>query len=680
MKGWRLKECARTPPPRWAPLLPIHPLPFCLRFLCGLTNSQVNMLQRYACFWVFFLLLPALYGQADTTYTLNPIELTASRIRGSGIGERIESWTASQLAPFAHAADLLSRESGIFVKSYGLGSLATTSVRGGSASHTAILWNGLALDHPMLGQMDLSLLPLDFSDEVRLTYGGNTALWGNGAIGGVLSLHNRPHYQQGWLAEAGGLLGSFGRLDLKAKASYGGKRFSASTAFVHRQAQNNFPYHIQPGLPLKRQQHAAIRQQAYFQQVYWKPAAHQQLALHLWWQQAHRQIPPTTTQRRSQAAQADALLRTALHWQRAGTTSLLQARLGFFREQLRYTDALIGLVAPSHFWTATGELSAEGYLNEKQHWTLGLNHRYTRAEANGYAQPHAQQHSALFAAFRQRWRSWQLQLSARQALVDGRLAPLVPALAAEGQLWPLLQLKLKLSRNYRLPTLNDRYWQPGGQPDLLPESGWSQEVGLHLKCPLPKGQLRASLTAFNRYLHNWILWSIGEGQRFWSANNIAQVWSRGLEPRLQADWQLGTCKLQLTAGYDLVRSTNEKAIEQPRIPKGTQLIYTPRHRAFAVLGVQWKQWELKYSHRFTGGVSTLSDPLPAYQLGDLWLGRALSLKQWSAFLSFQVENVGNVHYRAIERRPMPGRHFLLGLNLRFHPQPLSSILSPHKQP
>ena len=30
----------------------------------------------------------------------------------------------------------------------------------------------------------------------------------------------------------------------------------------------------------------------------------------------------------------------------------------------------------------------------------------------------------------------------------------------------------------RMPTLNDRFWRPGGDPDLRPERGWNADAGL----------------------------------------------------------------------------------------------------------------------------------------------------------------------------------------------------------
>ena len=101
-----------------------------------------------------------------------------------------------QLQPATHIGEQLAQSTGVFVKSFGASSSATTSIRGGSAEHTRVLWNGLPLENPMLGQLDFSLLPAIFIDDISVHFGGNAATWGNGAIGGTVQLENRTDWNK----------------------------------------------------------------------------------------------------------------------------------------------------------------------------------------------------------------------------------------------------------------------------------------------------------------------------------------------------------------------------------------------------------------------------------------------------------------------------------------------------
>jgi len=624
----------------------------------------------FRCFFFFSALstaVPPLSGQVDTALLLPALEITAPPLRSAPAGERAERWDSTALLDFGdtHVAALLERESGVFVKSYGLGSLATTSIRGGSAGHTAVLWNGFSLQSPMLGLLDLSLLPAGFADEVRLQPGGGSALWGSGAIGGVLALDNRPTFGRGFAAELQSTLGSFGWWDQRLRLEYGAKRFSSVTRFFHQQGANDFPYRLRPDLPARRQTNAALRQEGILQELYWRPAAGQQLALHLWWQQADREIPPTTTQTRSDASQADALLRAALHWKQSRGRSVLQARAGFFREQIDYREPRSNLRALTHFHTFIGEAEGQWQGRGGRQWHLGLNQTYTEAHADAYAEPPRQYRAALFAALRQPFGGWRAQLSLRQEWVDGAAQPFTPSLGLEGKVLDWLRLRARLSRNFRLPTLNDLYWRPGGNPELQAERGWSQELGLESEWSEAARRLTLSLTAFNRNIVEWILWTPDAEADYWSAANIAAVWSRGLEARLDGSWSRADWRLALRLGYDFVRSTNQQSLDQPRMEAGEQLIYVPEHQAFARLLLAWRDWSLTYRHTYTGPVRTPTDPLAGYQLGHLQLQWQFQAAHFRGALFLRADNLWDAAYRVVERRPMPGRHYRAGLRLRW---------------
>lgn len=611
-----------------------------------------------------------LQAQADTSLLLQEAVVMAPRARAVALGERSEHWDSLQLARYsaANLADLLSREGGVFIKSYGLGSLATSSVRGGSAGHTLVHWNGLPITSPSLGLLDVSLLPVAFTDELSLTYGGQSALWGSGAIGGLIGLNNRAMYGQGWGLKTQFQGGSFGERDIQARLSYSNDRLALQSRFFYREANNDFPYEPSPGLGIRRQAHAAIRQLGLMQSAYWRLSPRQELAAHLWMQQSERQIPPTLVQNRSEAQQADSLLRLALHWQRRANKWLQQTRTGFFQERIRYEDPSLRLSSPSAFTTFVAETETEYRPQDNSLWQCGLNYTYTTAQTTGYRDAPPIQHQwAVFAAWRQHWTPrWHTRLAARQEWVNGQLLPLMPSLGLSLKLADTWEARAQLSRNYRFPTFNDRYWSPGGNPNLLPEQGWSQEAGLHTR----QGRWLLSATAYHRYLQHWVLWYPAPGQSYWQAGNVAAVRSRGLELRFKGQGSWAQWHWRLDGGYDYTRSTNEVSLSLPLIKAGEQLVYVPLHQAYVGVYLSRRNWSWAYQHRYTGGITTLSEPLPAYQLGFGRMGYALQKAAWGGSLFLQVNNLWNAHYQAVERRPMPGRQYQLGLQLNLHrPRP-----------
>lgn len=608
-------------------------------------------------------------AQSDSTLTLETVTVTVSRFRQTPVGHQVITLDSSRLqaVPSLSIADILQQNTGIFIKSYGLGSLATTSIRGASAQHTAVIWNGFPIQSPMLGQLDLALLPASFTDEVQVQNGGNGALWGSGAVGGVLQLNNKLPFDKGRQVRWNGQFGSFGQWHNDVKICFSNQKFATTTRLLHQTANNDFPYHITPDAAEKRQQNADFQQLALLQENRFYIKSNQSLGFRLWLSKAEQKIPPTTTQNFSVAKQDNEFLRTALDWQFAHKQWVVQVRSGIFYDFIHYQDSIAGINSPSHSWTSISEAEAQWNLHAQHHIHFGVHHTFAYGEAEGYPNGQQQVQSALFAAYH--WQShdskWRARASARQGLANGNFIPFVPSFALEKDVTKWLLLKGNLTRNFRLPTLNDLYWQPGGNPNLQAENGWAEELTFQTHWKKEDYTFKYSITGFNRNVNNWILWV--QGNSFYSPQNIAEVWSRGIEQRLYFKFQVSNFKFDLSGGYDWIRATQERASNESYLKK--QLIYVPEQQAFGRLAVNWHTLQLSYQHQYTDPVFIRSDNqafLPSYQLGYLQARYGHLLKKIKANIFLQINNLWDKEYRVIERRRMPGRSYQLGITLDFH--------------
>jgi vitamin B12 transporter len=598
-----------------------------------------------------------LSAQQDSSNLLPSVTISALSLRTAMPGERTERFDSIQLSTVQHQslADLLSGQSGVFIKSYGLGSLATSSMRGGSASQTAILWNGLPIQSPMLGLTDLSLLPAVIADEVSIHYGSSGAQWGSGAVGGVLSIQNKM-VGKGKGLHYNGSTGSFGLQSHQAKLQWSNGRLSVVSKLFTAKAANDFSYSTNPDLPPKKQTNAAVEQRGFLQELYWAPSAKSQISMHVWRQFNHREIPPTTTQNKSLAQQTDHALRILLQAHRIYKKHVLQAKSAIWAENIDFQDEQIGLRALSAFKTYLLELEDKWRLSRDWQAQIGAQQTWYQASADGYKDTLQEVRSAVFGNLRYERNRLNIQLTARQEWQDGRAVPFMPGLGAAYHIFKGLEVHARLSRHYRLPTLNDRYWRPGGNLGLLPESGWGVEGGLKWR--------GYSVTAFHRLIDNWILWSVAEGQVYWSANNITAVRSRGVEQRFFYTHTWKSMHLRATTGYDWVRSTNEIALTRPKLAAGEQLIYTPVHRAFVSMDMGWKTTALLWTTQYTSSTKGINDGLPAFLIHNARINYGFQQQRWGGHCFFQVDNVFDVSYRVVERRPMPGRGYRLGVGVR----------------
>jgi TonB-dependent vitamin B12 receptor len=88
-----------------------------------------------------------------------------------------------------NAADLLRRVPGVTVARAGdEGKQASVFTRGTNSNQTLVLFDGVRLNSPYLGGYDLSLLTTAGLDRIEVARGPYSALWGADAVGGVINV------------------------------------------------------------------------------------------------------------------------------------------------------------------------------------------------------------------------------------------------------------------------------------------------------------------------------------------------------------------------------------------------------------------------------------------------------------------------------------------------------------
>ena len=86
-------------------------------------------------------------------------------------------------------------ENATFFKQYGVSGSSTVSKRGADATQTQVVWNGLPINHPMLGMTDFNGISSFAFSEIFIIEGGNSALFGSGSVGGTIFLNNQSQFE-----------------------------------------------------------------------------------------------------------------------------------------------------------------------------------------------------------------------------------------------------------------------------------------------------------------------------------------------------------------------------------------------------------------------------------------------------------------------------------------------------
>lgn len=610
------------------------------------------------------------------TIQLKEAQVTAPRLSQFSSGTKVQTVDSITLARYrsSNLGELLANESPVFVKSYGLGSLATTAFRGGSADHTAILWNGFNLGSPMNGMIDLSLIPLQIANSASIQYGGTSALWGSGAVGGAIHLNNVPVFGRGLTVDAGTSFGSFGDRRQNARVEIAKGRWVSSLGVFNAAAQNDFDFYNidRRGSPLQQQRNANFQQWGLLAEEHFRINQRQRINMRFWYQNSDRNIPPTMLQESSSSQQQDESYRATAEWQRTGDRVKSTVRAAYFDEELRYYSFDTEPAALSRSRTAIAEAEARIRLTDRQLINVGLNNTFAQALADGYPDERQQNRTALFASYRYTTANKRgvSTVSARQEMLAAALVPLTGSIGSEYILTNWIKAKANAARVYRIPTFNDLYWSPGGNPDLLPEDGYSGEVGLELKRGTTETRTRLSgdLTYFSRSMDNWIIWL--PGPAYWSPRNVMNVWSRGIEARAEIAVRVRQTTLKFDLMSNYVLSTNQvaKSVNDASVDK--QLIYVPMYSGNAKLSLIHRSFTATFATTYTGYRYTSTDNiefLDPYWLTNASLAYSLRLRGKNLLsLTMQGFNLFSERYEVIQSRPMPLRNFQVGISLRFN--------------
>ncbi|QHJ08866.1 TonB-dependent receptor [Hymenobacter busanensis] len=609
-------------------------------------------------------------------HVLPTVQVQAARPAKYAAGSRFTSLDSTALAAYqgGTVADVLSARTPLHLKTYGPGQLASISIRGTSARHTAVLWHGFALNFPTLGEADMALLPVAGVSRIDVQHGPAASLYGSGAVGGAVVLGEQTApagTRLGGMAE----VGSFGTRTLSVSGSQRDGRVSIRTGFMVRDARNDFTYTSREfaGVLRRRQQNAALQQSSFQQDLTVQVGRRGELSAAAWLTDANRQIQPSMGAANNHARERDQSARVVLGYRQRGLRSETVVRVAWFGDLLDYQNDDL---ATSHSRSAVRQAHLEHTLRWRSNVSLrlGAEAQDFVARVDGYRRSVQEQRYAGFALLRyDPTPRLRLTLNARQAALPGRQPPLTPTLGAEWEVWRTNQqqlwLKASTARSYRAPTLNERYWRPGGNPNLIPETSVGGESGLHYEATTSSQlRLQADLTAYGLVVDDWVQW-IPDANGVYSPRNLRQVRTQGLEASSQLQWQLGGYALRAGAGYAFTQARKISGYPTDADPIGVQLPYVPLHAATLHTDHEWRGWLLTASGTFTGfryTSASATEYLPSYRLLNGSVGRRFAVGRWQLTALLQGYNLGNADYQNYDARAMPGRSGTLSLRANWH--------------
>ena len=598
-------------------------------------------------------------------------------------GLKIQQIDSVNLARFQHQtlADFLQYQAPIAFKSYGAGQLTTLSFRGTSANHTAVLWNGLNINSPTLGQTDFSTIPLLSFDKMAIQYGSAASCVGSDAVGGSILLSSVPNLNASQSVNTiiGGQYGSFNNGSANAGIRFTKNTkngiFANKTLFYGNKINNKFPYNIRTNRRGRAYQiePSETNQIGLVQDIYFKQNKTNNLFyLNIWLTDNKLTIQPDVI------AFREITQTQAYRFLAGGQVKNTSVKVGFIRDILDYGKG--DFLTPSHAQTDRFIVRGEHdfYFGKKHELRIGSEFVHYATKVDGYGGELIQENRGdAFALLRSNISTkLSTSINLRQALSSRYKAPFTPSFGLDYKLIAKQNTQIILNGNiaksYRLPTLNERYWKTLGNLNIKPEQGLNKEIGIEWKQLLGKFYKSSiGINVFHNFINNWTYWNPAKN---YHVENLQQVLSKGLEftSSLKYNDFLAQKSAGIVLSYSLTNASQRKVYDVYAADIiGKQLIYVPRHAASSSAYYGQKKWNISLQGMFNSVRYVTFDhsgqPFPPHTILNATFNYKIKIfhQKSHSNLVLQANNLTNTVYPNVKKNAMPGRNFQLALILNF---------------
>ncbi len=547
---------------------------------------------------------------------------------------------------------LLAREAGFqFTQNGGRGSQATAFLRGAASLQVLVLVDGMPMTkQDTTGAVSLEHIMLDQVDHIEIVRGNVSAIYGSGAIGGVIQVFTRQG-QGAPTASVSTELGSLGsqRLLAGAQGKAGDWRYAVSAGTNSTRGINAI--NVVQGLNVNPDLDGYKNANYTLHVAYDLNAAHQ-MGLRANGSQGRFDYDvsdatyASTTDIHKGATQIN---NNALFWT-ARFSETWKSRIQVSDGKEKNTTETVGLYPlKTQALTHTQLMS---WVNEFQFHnvtaTLGMDRQLQAIEASDDYSALLKKRAlnAIFAGGNYTLGVHSFQMNVRSDDVQDVGVRNSSYWGYGHELNAQWKWVAAHSTAFNIAPLGYLYDPSSGNPNLKPETAQTNEVGLQWA----NGPHRMRSTLFSTHTRDMLLYDMTT----WQFNNVASVKNEGLETSYSG--RLGTTDVR--ASLTLQHPINEAT--------GQRLVRRAQTLASTSVSQLWGPWVLGASLRYTGArPDTLDNPeLPSYTLVDLTARYPLS-PEWVAF--GRVENLTDKIYQTAYGYNQLPRTMTVGLTWKMKP-------------
>jgi len=606
-------------------------------------------------YYVFALMVCCTYTlQAqlvtDSIQMLDEVVLSDVKLKKYASGYKVtklkDSIISKQLS--SSLTDLLRYNSNIYFRENGYGMISSPSFRGTNASQTAVVWNGININSQLTGQSDFNTLTTAHYDAIEVRHGGGSVQYGSSAIGGTIHLQNDLVFNKHQDHQIDIHYQSFNTKTARYKLALGNQKWSANIGLGYRDSDNDYKY---LGTDQRNENGEFDNQNLSFNLGY---LISNKDVLKVYHESffSDRNLSGTLVAS-SRNRYTDQNFRSLIEWGRVAKNFTSKLRMAHLSERFEfYENRDVDISSTGKVNSFIINHNFDYKVTEAINLRSVIEYKVFNAEGTSFGEPNRNEFSAALLFKQNLGESVSYGIQLRQDINSDFTSPLVFSGDVAYQLSKYYTLKLNASKNYRVPTFNDLYWQPGGNLDLIPESSIQFDLGHVFKY----NNMRLGLNAYYIKTKDMIQW-LPNVTGIWSPQNINRVESYGTEVEFNAKLKKDNHVFESQTNYAYTVSEDTATSEQ--------LIYVPFHKVTSSLAYNYKSVFVFYQHLFNGKVRIIGGDLSAFDIGNFGIGYKLKTSNKLAYqLQFNINNIYNSYYENVALRPMPNRNYQLELTLK----------------
>lgn len=591
-----------------------------------------------------------MYAQLDSIQQLDAVLLADAKLKNYSDGFKLTKLPDSIIKNGSSLTDVLRYYTSIYFKENGYGMVSSPSFRGTNASQTAVIWNGIPINSNLNGQTDFNTVAPQSFDNITVRSGGGSVQYGSGAIGGSIHLNDKVSFKKEKATRLRLNYGSFSTAggDFKTKFSNDDSHVGVGVSFIN--SRNDYKY---------KETEISNTNGEYLRFNTSATTAFRYKNNVLKWNSnffyGDRNFSSSLTAP-SNDNYENKNSRNLISWSVFSKRYVSTLKIAHLFEGYRYfANKETSRFTEGESTNFIGDYALDYNFSKKI--MVGGNINFTRIEGGGssFADGERNTLAAVLLLKHQVTKALSYGLNLRQELLNDFENPLLFSIDGKLKVNPWYAIKVNGSKNYRVPTFNDLYWNAGGNIGLDPETSLQGELGNVITF----NKLHVDISAFYIKSEDLIQWRPNQSG-VWSPLNVANVENYGVEVASVYKKSFNENHFYLSTNYAYTKAINSE--------KKKQLIYVPFHKITGSLNYNYKSLEISFQTLYTGKVFTTTDNkgiVESYSVSNIGVEYTLSALEMPISVGVRANNLFNSYYENVASRPMPGRNIQTFLNFKF---------------